>query len=105
MREPHGATTRSETIAALKPSCRQIQELGATALYLYGSAARDELSTGSDIDLFIDYDPSSDFSFVELVRLQELIKQKLARGVDLTTRAGLHPLLKAEIESSSIKVF
>lgn len=97
--------TRSETIAALKATSREIRELGAIGLYLYGSAARDELSAESDVDLFIDYDPSSDFSFVELVRLQELIRKKLARKIDLTTRFGLHPLLRADIEKSSIRVF
>lgn len=96
--------TRSEAIAALKASSEQIRKLGATGLYLYGSAARDELSPDSDIDLFIDYDPSSDFSFVELVRLQKLIGERLAREIDLTTRNGLHPLLKAEIERSSVRV-
>ncbi len=97
--------TRSETIAALAANSAQIRDLGATGLYLYGSAARDELSEKSDVDLFIDYDPSSEFSFIELVRLQELIRKKLARNIDLTTRAGLHPLLKDEIERSSIRVF
>jgi uncharacterized protein len=97
--------TRSETIATLKANSREIRELGATGLYLYGSAARDELSPESDVDLFIDYDPASDFSFVELVRLQELIRQKLARRIDLTTRYGLHPLLRSDIEQSSIRVF
>ncbi len=97
--------TRSETIAALKASSQQIKALGATGLYLYGSAARDELSAESDVDLFIDYDPASEFSFVELVRLQELIRQKLARKIDLTTRYGLHPLLRPDIERSSIQVF
>jgi uncharacterized protein len=98
------AMTRSETIATLKASAEEIRKLGATGLYLYGSAARDELSAESDVDLFIDYDPDGAFSFVELVRLQTLIGQKLAREVDLTTRNGLHPLLKAEIERSSIRV-
>ena len=96
--------TRAETIATLKASSEQIRKLGATGLYLYGSAARDELSADSDVDLFIDYDPNGSFSFIELVRLQALIGQKLAREVDLTTRNGLHPLLKDEIERSSIRV-
>ena len=96
--------TRSEAIAKLKASSEEIRKLGATGLYLYGSAARDELTAESDVDIFIDYDPASDFSFVELVRLQNLIGQRLARDVDLTTRNGLHPLLKADIERSSIRV-
>lgn len=96
--------TRSEAIAALKASSEKIRKLGATGLYIYGSAARDELSPESDIDIFIDYDPKSKFSFVELVRLQKLICETLAREIDLTTRDGLHPLLKTEIEYSSIRV-
>ena len=96
--------TRSETIAKLKASAEEIRKLGATGLYLFGSAARDELTEESDVDLFIDYDPASEFSFVELVKLQDLIGQRLAREVDLTTRNGLHPLLRAEIERSSIRV-
>lgn len=96
--------TRSDTIAVLKSSSEQIRALGATALYLFGSAARDELSDDSDVDIFIDYDPASDFSFVELVRLQELLQRRLRRDVDLTTRRGLHPGLRAEIERSSVRV-
>lgn len=95
--------TRSEAIAKLRSSAEEFRKLGATGLFLYGSAARDELTVESDVDLFIDYDPASDFSFVELIRLQNLIGQRLARDVDLTTRNGLHPLLRDEIERSSIR--
>ena len=97
--------TRNETIQALAGSADQMRKLGATGLYLFGSAARDELRPDSDIDMFIDYDPDSDFSFVELVRLQQLAEAKLQREVDLTTRDGLHPMLREAIERSSIKVF
>lgn len=96
--------TRSETIAVLKSHAEQIRALGATALYLFGSGARDELSDDSDVDVFIDYDPASDFSFVELVRLRALLAGHLQREVDLTTRKGLHPILRPEIERSSIGV-
>lgn len=96
--------TRNETIATLKASSEQIRALGATALYLYGSAARDELSPASDVDLFIDYDPKGPFSFVELIRMQEFISAQLDREIDLTTRNGLHPLLRPEIERTSIRV-
>lgn len=97
--------TKSETIEVLRSNAEQIRALGATALYLFGSAARDEMSDDSDVDVFIDYDPASNFSFVELIRLQELLERNLKRDVDLTTRKGLHPGLKAEIERSSIRVF
>lgn len=79
--------------------------MGVKALYLFGSAARDELASASDVDLFVDYDPAGEFSFVELVRLKALLEQKLSRDVDVTTREGLHPRLRAEIEQASIKIF
>jgi uncharacterized protein len=97
--------TKTGTIEALKASSNRIRALGATGLYLYGSASRNELSDTSDVDLYIDYDPESAFSFVELVRLQELLADELKRDVDLTTRNGLHPLLRPEIERTSIKIF
>lgn len=77
----------------------------AESLYLYGSAARDELSPESDIDVFIDYDHDGPFSFVELIQAGEYLQSLLGRRVDFTTRDGLHPRLRDRIEKSSIKVF
>jgi uncharacterized protein len=74
-----GAMTRSETIRTLRDA--------------------------SDVDMFIDYDEDSAFSFVELTRLKDFLEKKLGRSVDLTTRAGLHPRLRADIERSSIRIF
>jgi predicted nucleotidyltransferase len=97
--------TKAETIAAIESCSEQIRALGATGLYLYGSASRDELTAESDVDLFVDYDPAGPFSFVELIHLQDLVNARLNRDVDLTTRNGLHPLLKEEIERSSVRIF
>jgi predicted nucleotidyltransferase len=96
--------TRTHIIAALRDQASDIRALGATSLYLFGSAAREEARDDSDIDLFIDYDPDR-FSFVELIRLRERLSHILGRPADLTTREGLHPLLRPEIEAEAIKVF
>jgi tRNA nucleotidyltransferase (CCA-adding enzyme) len=47
---------KHEAITALKDQAKAVQAFGATALYLFGSTARDTASQTSDIDLFIDYD-------------------------------------------------
>ena len=94
---------RAEVISALKRRASDIHSFGATSLYLFGSVARDEAGTESDIDLFVDYDPDR-FSFVELIRLRKHLSEILGRSADLTTREGLHPLLRSTIEAEAIKV-
>ncbi len=95
---------KAETLETLRRHADDIKAFGATSLYVFGSAARDEMGPDSDIDMFIDFNPEGPFSFVELIGLQEFLVDKLQRDVDLTTRGGLHPRLKARIERSSIKV-
>ena len=95
--------TRADVIASLRSRAADIRGLGATSLYLFGSIARGEARDDSDIDLFIDYDPES-FSFVELIRLRERLSQILGRPADLTTREGLHPLLRPHIEAEAIRI-
>jgi predicted nucleotidyltransferase len=96
--------TSAELIAELRRRAPDIRALGATSLYLFGSVARGEATETSDIDLFIDYDPDR-FSFVELIRLRERLSEALGHPADLTTREGLHPLLRRAIEAEAIKVF
>ncbi|WP_353845664.1 hypothetical protein [Methylobacterium sp.] len=59
--------TRSEAIARLQAEAGPVRALGATALYLFGSTAADAAQDGSDLGLFIAYDPSRAFSLLDLV--------------------------------------
>ena len=96
---------RGEAIARLKQCASQLSARGATALYLYGSTARNESALDSDVDLFIDYDPNSAFNALDLVGMKSFIEEQLERPVDLTSRDGLHPALRSRIEASAIRVF
>ena len=96
---------RSEAvIAKLKAHEAEIKALGATSLYLFGSVARDEALGGSDVDIFIDYDEASDFSLIELARLQQKLSDLLGGKVDLTTRTSLHPMIRPEVEASARRI-
>ena len=94
-----------EAITLIKKIEPNVRELGAAALYLFGSTARNEAESASDVDIFIDRDPSKSFGFIELFDMEELLEETLGTKVDLGTRDGLHPVLKAEIEQSAIQVF
>lgn len=96
---------RTETLEALRRNADAIKRQGATALFLFGSAARDDLRDDSDVDVFIDFDRDSEFDLISLAGLQLHLQKVLGRDVDVSTRGGLHPLLRDEIERSCIQVF
>ena len=96
---------RLEAIDKLKRQAQAIKAMGATSLYLFGSIAQDEALRGSDLDLFIDYDPNGRFNAFDLVGIKQLLESELGIDVDITTRDGLHPMLRTDIEQSAVRVF
>ena len=96
---------RDEAIARLKAAEPDIRAQGAARLYLFGSVARDEAQAGSDVDVFVDPDPTRQFGFDEFMAVYELLQERLGMEVGYTTRDGLHRLLRPEIEKSAIRVF
>jgi predicted nucleotidyltransferase len=96
---------RTDAIAKLKAHADAIKAMGAISLYLFGSTAKNSAKVTSDLDLFIDYDPNSRFNAFDLVGIKLFLEKELALPVDLTTRDGLHPMLKSDIEQSAMRVF
>jgi uncharacterized protein len=94
-----------EAIDKLKRQAHAIRAMGATSLYLFGSVVQDEAGRGSDLDLFIDYDPNGRFNAFDLVGIKQLLESELGVDIDITTRDGLHPMLRTDIEQSAIRVF
>ena len=91
--------TKAEAIRELRKQAGAIKALGATALYLFGSTARNRASAKSDMDIFIDYDPRGRFNALDLVAAKRLLEESLRVEVDLTTRKGLHPLIRKQVEA------
>jgi predicted nucleotidyltransferase len=96
---------RNDAILRLRQTEDAVRGMGATALYLFGSTARDGAKSASDLDLFIDYDPETRFSLLDLVGIKQHLEEELVMDVDITTRNSLHPMLRADIEQSAIRVF
>jgi predicted nucleotidyltransferase len=96
---------KTDAILKLRQTEDAIRGMGATGLYLFGSTARDEAESASDLDLFIDHDANGRFSLLDLVGIKQHLEEELAMKVDITTRGSLHPMLRADIEQSAIRVF
>jgi uncharacterized protein len=96
---------RDDIISKLKEAEPALRARGALALYLFGSHARDEARPDSDVDVFIDKDPSRKFGFDEFMDIYLLLQERLGSDVDYGTREGLHPVLRPDIEREAVRVF
>ena len=94
-----------DAVSKLKTFAPALKAMGGTGLFLYGSTVRGEASLASDIDVFLDIDPSGPFNALDLVAAKRLLEEGLGVRVDLTTRGGLHPLIRQGIEQQAERVF
>ena len=95
---------RDEAIARLRAAEPEIRARGVGGLYLFGSVARDAGEAHSDIDVFVDPDPTRRFGFGEFMAVYELLQERLGAKVDYTTREGLHRRLRPEIKNKAFRV-
>jgi hypothetical protein len=95
---------RAEALKKLRTFAGALKARGATSLYLFGSTAKNRSGAKSDLDLFIDYDPRK-FNAFDLVASKRLLEEGLGVEVDLTTRKGLHPLIRKRVEAEAKRVF
>lgn len=89
----------------------QISELCKTynvnKLYAFGSVTRDDFNNESDIDLLVDFNPISLFSYADNYfdfnyKLEELLK----REVDLIDSKSIkNPYFKEEIDNNKVLVY
>jgi hypothetical protein len=82
-----------------------LRENGATGLFIFGSRAVGTQRAGSDLDLFIDYDPEAKVpNMFRLMQIEEDISGALGIPVTITTRSALHPLMRESIERDAVRV-
>jgi uncharacterized protein len=93
---------RDQIIAALRAHEGELRARGVQGLFLFGSAGRGEDRVGSDVDLFFDH--ASGLG-LEVVAIQERLRELVPGEVDVTTRKSLHPLLRERIVAEAVQVF
>src|SRR3989304_2056367 len=98
---------REDIIAKLKDAEPKLRKFGVAALYLFGSYARDEARADSDVDVFVD--PASDTSldFLNYMDAYETIRKSVGEDIEVgySTRDGLSPYVRANVENEAIRVF
>ena len=78
------------------------KRFGLRRLAVFGSVARGEATTGSDVDLLVDFEGTPDFD--RYMDLKFYLEDLLGRKVDLATTGALRPRLKPRIEQEAVNV-
>jgi uncharacterized protein len=95
--------TRKEIPEKLRERRQELRSMGIKSLALFGSAARDEATDTSDVDLLVEFDRPT--GLLELVRIKRSIEATLeVESVDLVS-PGVIPLgLKDRILAEAVDV-
>lgn len=78
------------------------ERFGVRSLALFGSVARDEATTESDIDLLVEFDRP--IGLFELFALQDELEALLGRPVDVGTVASLKPRIRERVLEEAVSV-
>ena len=68
---------KQEVIDKLSRNKHKLTAYQVKELYLFGSVARNEAGSGSDVDFIVDFEPGSEVGFFKLVRLQKMLSEIL----------------------------
>ena len=95
---------RTQSILDLLAENKQAmsQKFGVSELAVFGSASRDRMGPGSDIDILVEFSGTPDFDgFMDLkFYLEELLQCK----VDLVTQNAIRPAMRRDIQKEAIYV-
>ncbi len=96
---------KADIISRLRSVEPELRPLGISALYLFGSYARDEARSGSDIDIFVDPAPGEAFGFDQFMNAYDVLRRALPEGeVQYGTRDGLSKYVRSNVEREAIRV-
>ena len=84
--------TKQDILTAVREHGAQIKALGVKRLGLFGSFARDQQTTESDVDLLVEFEPDQK-TFDNFMQLAFLLENLLQRRVELVTPEALSPYL------------
>lgn len=93
--------SRVDVLERIREAEAEIRGLGVRRLALFGSFARSEARSDSDVDLLVEFAPGQK-NFDRFTRLYDLLEERLARRVELVTTEALSayigPHILAEAE-------
>ena len=72
---------------------------------LFGSTARGEARTDSDIDIMVEFDPDAPKDLFAYAGIVLFIEDLFPGAMDVANRAGLKPLVRPDVERDAVYAF
>ncbi|MCK1477434.1 nucleotidyltransferase domain-containing protein [Bradyrhizobium sp. 197] len=94
-----------DAIAILRQSEPALRERGVLHAALFGSVARGESHSGSDVDIIIEIDPDARITIFDYVELKEYIANLFDEPVDVVNRDGLKSYLAPAATADAVYAF
>jgi len=95
---------RNDAIQILQEEAQALTDCyPISALFLFGSVARDEAREDSDINILVEF--SHPIGLFQLISLKGDLEALLGRRVDIGTRRSLKPQVKGRVLEEAIRIF
>ena len=94
---------RESILMILSKNRRFLRDCGVKRIFLFGSFARGEAASASDVDLLVEFEPSAHIGMFEFSRLRRELSLLLGCDVDLATPDALHKRIKKDILREAIR--
>lgn len=77
---------------------KHVKSLHPVKVGIFGSYARGENTSVSDLDVLVYLDYTKKVSLLDLIAVEQQISDDLGIQVDLVTAKSLHPLIRPQVE-------
>lgn len=96
---------RATILNRLKAQELELRDLGLASLSLFGSTARGEAGSASDVDLAATFDPNARVGMFKFAAIEAHLRDLLGAPVDLVGEPARHARMQAEIDRDRVRVF
>jgi predicted nucleotidyltransferase len=83
----------------------QLKTINPTKIGVFGSFARNENKSESDLDILVFLDPKTKISLFDIIGVEQQLSEKLKMKVDLVTERSLSPLIRPYVEKDLKIIF
>jgi predicted nucleotidyltransferase len=103
--DPATPITSAEVIATLRAREAVLRAAGIRALSLFGSVARGDARSDSDIDLAVEFDPAAKVDLFRMIELELELGAVLGRRVEILPEPVESARLRSRVEKDRVRAF